>query len=401
MVTRAPRWASIAPMHSETPQSDPAGTWFADGPAAQSSETSPQTSPAQSRAALAAVAVLFAGGLWALQPFLPALGWGVIFAVSLWPWHARLAQRCPRHGRLAIPGLMTCLVLLAFVLPLLMVISAIADESAGVAHWLATASAQGAPVPAFFAHLPYGDHFAAWWQANLAAPGAITHLSHDPQGASRLHLATGEHILGGLLHRVLLIGFMLLVLFFLLRDGDRVALALRIGSCRAFGPAGERVGNQIVTAIRGTVNGLVIVGFGEGVIMGVAYEIAGVPHAALLGLFTGLLSAVPLGSVIAVVVAAGALVAGGAIGPAVAVAALGAVVVFVADHFVRPALIGDATRLPFLWVLLGILGGIEAWGLIGLVLGPALMAALMLLWREWVGAQPGALNPVRAVVTGD
>jgi len=69
------------------------------------------------------------------------------------------------------------------------------------------------------------------------------------------------------------------------------------------------------------------------------------------------------------------------------------VVVFVADHFVRPVLIGGATRLPFVWVLLGILGGIEAWGLLGLVLGPALMATLMLLWREWIGAQPGPLNP--------
>jgi predicted PurR-regulated permease PerM len=56
-------------------------------------------------------------------------------------------------------------------------------------------------------------------------------------------------------------------------------------------------------------------------------------------------------------------------------------------------MIGDATRLPFLLVLLGILGGIEAWGLIGLVVGPALVAVLMLLWREWVGSQQGPLNP--------
>jgi predicted PurR-regulated permease PerM len=58
-------------------------------------------------------------------------------------------------------------------------------------------------------------------------------------------------------------------------------------------------------------------------------------------------------------------------------------VTFVADHFVRPSLIGKTTRLPFLWVLLGILGGVETWGLLGLFLGPAIMAALMLLWREW------------------
>ena len=65
------------------------------------------------------------------------------------------------------------------------------------------------------------------------------------------------------------------------------------------------------------------------------------------------------------------------------------VVVFVADHFVRPALIGASTRLPFLWVLLGIFGGLETFGLIGLFVGPAIMAAVIAIWRE--GAKPA--NP--------
>ena len=56
---------------------------------------------------------------------------------------------------------------------------------------------------------------------------------------------------------------------------------------------------------------------------------------------------------------------------------------FIADHFVRPVLIGGAARLPFLWVLLGILGGLETFGFLGLFLGPAMMAALIALWREW------------------
>ena len=72
----------------------------------------------------------------------------------------------------------------------------------------------------------------------------------------------------------------------------------------------------------------------------------------------------------------------------VAVFVAGTVVVFVADHFVRPVLIGGAARLPFLWVLLGILGGLESSGLLGLFLGPALMAALITLWREWTALPP-------------
>ena len=61
----------------------------------------------------------------------------------------------------------------------------------------------------------------------------------------------------------------------------------------------------------------------------------------------------------------------------------GSIIVFIADHFVRPVLIGGAARLPFLWVLLGILGGLETFGFLGLFLGPAMMAALIALWREW------------------
>ena len=74
----------------------------------------------------------------------------------------------------------------------------------------------------------------------------------------------------------------------------------------------------------------------------------------------------------------------GAVGAGVGIAIAGSVVLFVADHFVRPAIIGGGARLPFLWVLLGILGGIESFGLVGIFIGPALMAALVSLWRSWV-----------------
>ena len=80
------------------------------------------------------------------------------------------------------------------------------------------------------------------------------------------------------------------------------------------------------------------------------------------------------------------LLGNGAFGAAIIVILAGLMVTFVADHFVRPKLIGGATKLPFLWVLLGILGGVENFQLLGLFLGPAIMAALMLLWRELTGA---------------
>ena len=147
------------------------------------------------------------------------------------------------------------------------------------------------------------------------------------------------------------------------------------------------VGEQIVAAIRGTVNGLVIVGLGEGVLLGIAYAVTGVPHPALLGALTAVAAMIPFGAPLVFGVAALLLVGQGSGVAAIVLVAIGMAVTFVADHFVRPILIGGATKLPFLWVLFGILGGVASWGLLGLFLGPAVMAALIMLWREWTSGE--------------
>ncbi len=111
----------------------------------------------------------------------------------------------------------------------------------------------------------------------------------------------------------------------------------------------------------------------------------------LLGAFTALAAMIPFGAPVAFGLAALLAAAQGGVTAAIVVAVAGLVVTFVADHFVRPVLIGGATRLPFLWVLLGILGGVESFGLLGLFLGPAVMAALVLLWREYTAGDGEAV----------
>jgi predicted PurR-regulated permease PerM len=157
---------------------------------------------------------------------------------------------------------------------------------------------------------------------------------------------------------------------------------MRRASRRLFGPGGERIGEQMVASVHGTVDGLVLVGLGEGVLLGIAYAFAGVPHPTLLGLLTAIAAMIPFGAPLLFGIAALLLLAQGSMLAAIAVFGFGMVVSFAADHFVRPTLIGGTTRLPFIWVLLGILGGVGEWGLLGLFVGPALMAALILLWRE-------------------
>jgi predicted PurR-regulated permease PerM len=139
-------------------------------------------------------------------------------------------------------------------------------------------------------------------------------------------------------------------------------------------------------AVRAAVNGLVLVGLGEGALLAVAYALAGVPHPVLLGALTAILSMLPLGAPLVFGLGAVFLFAQSQAVTAVSLLVFGFLVVFLADHVVRPYFIGSGVRLPFLWVLLGILGGLQAFGLLGLFLGPAVMAALVEMWREWAGA---------------
>ncbi len=347
---------------------------------------------AQMRASLAAAALLLLAGLHTLEDFLPSLVWAVIFAFGLWPHLTRLGARWPAGRKTLLPAGAVVAVVVVFVVPLTVVTVPLVQDAHSLAQWVEQARLKGIPAPPVLAELPYGAKLTDLWRANLGQPGQISELaSRALQGGV---VRTGRRVGAEALHRVVQLGFMLLVLFFLLREGDRVVEQVRVASRRAFGPAGEDVGRQVVLSIHGTINGLVLVGLVEGLILGVAYFVARTPHAALFGLMTALLAMVPFGAAVAFVLAGAALAATGKVVAAVVIVALGSLVTFTADHFFRPVLIGGATQLPFVWVLLGILGGVEAWGLVGLFLGPALLAALILLWREWVGSQQGPINPL-------
>jgi predicted PurR-regulated permease PerM len=180
-----------------------------------------------------------------------------------------------------------------------------------------------------------------------------------------------------------LFAFTLLTLFFLFRNGEAVTRQFRRAAVRLFGPGGERVGLRMVESVHGTVDGLVLVGLGVGALLGVVYVFAGVPQPVLFGMVTAVAAMIPLAAPVVFTLAALLLAVQGSVAWAIAVFATGVITTFIADHFIRPALIGGTTKLPFLWVLLGILGGVESWGLIGLFLGPAVMSALISLWREW------------------
>nr|WP_238201278.1 AI-2E family transporter [Methylobacterium aerolatum] len=333
------------------------------------------------------VLALAALGIWILHEFLPALAWAVVLAIALGPLYARLERAFPRTGHnILLPSLAVLAVALVFLVPLVVLGVQAAREAHDVAEFVRKAEESGIPAPEFLNRLPYGAAQAtAWWNDNLGHAKAGSEILRRFDNGTVI--GTGRNVGREVVHRLVLFGFSLVALFFLFRERETVRRQALTACDRLFGPRGERIGRQMVASVHGTVDGLVLVGLGEGVILGIVYYFAGVPHPVLLGAFTAVAAMIPFGAALAIAIAALLLVAAGSVTAALVVAAAGLVVTFVADHFIRPALIGGTTKLPFLWVLLGILGGVETFGLLGLFLGPAVMAALVLLWREFTEGQ--------------
>ena len=345
----------------------------------------PAAAPAssQSLARIALATAVVAVGLWILRDFLAALVWAAVLAIAFWPVYRRLRQPTSRPiDRIVAPALATTVIGIIFIAPIVLLGVALARESHFVVEFIANARHHGIPVPGWIYQLPLiGASLAEWWRTNLGDPVAAEELI----GRVNLRTLTESVREYGVevVHRLALLLFTLLTLFFLFRDGEVLVEQLRSLGDRLIGLRGERIAGHMIAAVHGTVNGLVLVGLAEGLLLGIVYFAADLPYPATVGAITAVAAVIPFVAPIVYTLAGLYLFIMGDTVGALIIIVSGSVIVFIADHFVRPVLIGGAARLPFLWVLLGILGGLESFGFLGLFLGPAIMAALIALWREW------------------
>jgi predicted PurR-regulated permease PerM len=350
----------------------------------------------QPLARIALATALIAVGLWILFDFLAALAWAGVLAIALWPLYHRMLRLLPEHcDRIVGPLLGTAFIGIVFIAPLVLLGIGLARESHFVTEFVADTRHNGIAVPEWIGQLPLaGPIIANWWSANLSDPA----MAEDLIGRVTLHTLTqsAREVGVEVVHRLALFLFTLLTLFFLFRDGAALTERLRQLSDRLIGLRGERIARQMIAAVHGTVNGLVLVGLAEGILLGVVYFAVGLPYPASVGAVTAVAAVIPFAAPVVYTLAGLYLLAIGNRLGAVTIFVFGSVLVFAADHFVRPVLIGGAARLPFLWVLLGILGGLETMGFLGLFLGPAVMAALVALWREWT--EPGRVGATAAVL---
>jgi predicted PurR-regulated permease PerM len=349
------------------------------------------------KASLGVALALF--GIWLSATFIPALLWAMIIAIAIDPLYARAEARWPGGRKAILPAIATLLIALLVLAPLTIGVVEAAREARTVIAWLADARTNGLAQPEWVERMPFANEISNWWQANLATPEGTALQLERVRGSV---LGGNSELVGrNLLHRSVVFAFTLIALFFLLRERDGFVAQLEQAGKRMFGNCGDRIGTQLIRSVRGTIDGLVLVGIGEGAVMAVFYLISGVPHPLLLGLLTAVAAMIPFGAAVLFGIASLMLISQGAVGWAVAIFVIGMVVVGIADHFIRPFLIGGSTRLPFLWVLIGILGGVESLGLLGLFVGPATMATLILLWRDYIGAESLSGLPRQPGLPGD
>jgi predicted PurR-regulated permease PerM len=341
----------------------------------------------QAAARVAIGAVVVAAAAWVAWEFLAALVWAAIIAIATWPLYNRLATAIGGKRSQILAPLCFTLVMACFVIvPTMLLARQIAEGSGVLLASLNSLGINGIAAPPWLLRLPYaGQWLDQWWRQNLSDPDALAVWLRRVNLES---LATWAGSLGGaMLRRVLELLTMLLALFIALRDGAWLAVRFRVLVRNLLGMQGESLLITFVDAIRATANGTVAVSLVKGGVFWLAFVITGVPHPLLFGATMTLFSIIPFGACIVLIAsAASLLVVNDSPLASAGLGVFGSAVLLIIDHLIQPILIGGAARLPFLLVLIGIIGGMRSLGLLGLFIGPAIMAALLTIGREWIRA---------------
>ncbi len=336
--------------------------------------------------------IIFA--LFITYRFIPSLIWAGIITITTYPLYQRWQVFFGRHhncSALLFTGILTVLILA----PVSWMISILVRELQVLVNYLQWTNQYGSEAPVFLQQIPgFGKEVTAYWSEYLGHPGAIK------SALSNLHVSLApwsqliRQVSVNVLHRGVQMGFTLLILFFLYRDGDKLTQSINLIGKNCLGERWSRYAERLPLALRGTVNGTIFVAIAVGIIMAICYELVGMPGPTLLGFLTACAAMIPFVVPVVFLLIAGFLWCNGGLMGAVIVLVSGTLVMFIADHFVKPALIGGTIQLPFLAVLFGILGGVETLGLLGLFVGPIAMVLFVTLWNE---AQYGVKNfPDRA-----
>lgn len=328
------------------------------------------------------VGAILALAVWVAFAFLVPLAWAAVLAIAEWPLFRRARAKWPGHDGLLALGFAAATALVVLV-PLSLAGVSLAQESQAASEWLTRVQKSGIAPPPWLKGLPLvGLRVASWWQEHLGNPGGANALLGSVSAGSVLDWTKS---IGAEVARELgLFLVTLIALVSLLARGAAIRSHADAVAERMFGDFGEEFLERMLAAVRGTVSGTAIVSFGEGALIGVGYFVAGVPQPLLFTVFTMLLALVPFGAWAAFGLASLILIGTGSVLAGALLFGFGVAVMTIGDNVVQPAVIGGAVELPFVMAMIGAFGGLVQMGLVGLFVGPVVMAALLQVWREWI-----------------
>ncbi|MGH8175331.1 MAG: AI-2E family transporter [Steroidobacter sp.] len=316
-----------------------------------------------------------------LQPFIVPLIWGGILAYVSWPLNLRILRLT--RGRTGLAALLTTLlVTLALVVPLIWLVLLLQVEAVAAYAEVQTFLASNPTLPPTLRDLPW---IGAWAQQ------VLEQLSADPTAMrSQLLLLMEEssvqmsRLIGGVGRNAAKLFFAVLSMFFLLRDGPRVLREARAILEGILGPRVHDYLDAMGSTTQAVVYALILGAIAQGVVAGIGYWIFGVQAPVLMGAVTVLIALIPFGAPFVWVSLAIWMMVTGDVWPGIGLLLWGLLLVSWMDNIVRPLVISNATRMPFLLVVFGVLGGVLAFGLVGLFIGPVLLAVSLAIWREWL-----------------
>lgn len=329
--------------------------------------------------------LIVAAGVYFFHGFLFPVLAALVIAFASWPLYRRLLNAI--GGNRTLGATLAILLILAFlVIPISLASTYAINEVHDWVVWAVEANRNGAPTPHWITTLPViGAWLGEQWQINLGHRGGVGEVIQLVSGANIRSIYQTVLAAGGSAFSMLLtILFMLIALFFAYRDGEGFAAQVdRLGE-RILPARWERISRVVPATISSTVMGMTVIAIGEGLVLGVAYWLAGVPSPVTLGALTGVMALIPGGAPLSFTLVSIYLAASGSLFAGVALFIWGAVELFIVDKTLRPKLVGGPIKLPFLPTFFGLIGGVKTMGFLGLFIGPVLMALLVAIWREWL-----------------
>jgi predicted PurR-regulated permease PerM len=340
---------------------------------------------------LALLLLLLLGCLAVLVPFVTALLLAVILVYATWPLNLRLRRAFAGwklgSGRTVAASVMTLGASLVLLGPFIVLALSLADNATQFADAVRAAFEGGLPdLPAWVTGLPLvGESLGTYWSSFSHDAGRLMEeLKTLIAPARAMLLSGGGVVIGGLFQLALGV----LVAFFLYRGGETAEHRVRNAAARVGGDRAQHLLDVAGATVIGVVYGILGTALAQGVLATIGFLIAGVPGAVFLGLATFFLSIVPVGPPLVWLPAAAWLFFQGSTGWAVFMLLWGALVISLVDNFLKPMIISRGSRLPFILVLLGVLGGVVAFGFIGVFIGPTLLAVGYGLFVEWSSEAP-------------